>query len=125
MTKFVTPSLIIDELMQVDSDAPVETCFVYGKISWVQHGYFDVELMCGTQSKKVRFLSSLIKYQQDSPSTALIEIPKGIVIPFELSLFVLDDNAVARRLNHVEEYNSPRVIRNVEKQPERIGNIRI
>ena len=117
--------LVIDELMAIDPAAKRETCFVYGRLGWVRELYYDVELMHRGRSKPVRFLQANVKYDQDSPDTALIEIPKCLVLPLELSSFVLDDKDVARRREHVAIYNSPKVIRNVVKQPERVGNYRI
>lgn len=119
-------TLIIDELMLVEPGTAQETVFVHGAVSWVAVGYFDICLTAGTRKKDIRFLSSLIKYQLDSPCTALVEIPKGLVDAFHLSDFVLDEAALAKRRKHVDEYNAPKLMPSApERKPERIGSVRI
>lgn len=122
----MTPQLIIDELTNIDPTKKIERVFVYGTVSWIHTGYVDVCLMAGQRSKDVRFLTSMIRYERDSPCTALIEVPKGLIEAFDLVMVVLDDDHVARRKKHVAEYNSPKAAPATgEWKTERIGSVRI
>lgn len=116
---------LIDEMMGVKPRTPAPVCFVYGNLGWIHENHYDVELMRRGRTREVRFLHSMMPYVRDSASTALIEVPKGVVAALDLALFVLDDAEVAKYRARAEAFNAPYLPPTTTKKPELIGSVRI
>lgn len=117
---------IIADLTLVNTAEEAVKAYVYGRLIRVRGSHYDVELTKGNETKEVTLLQAVAKYELASPDTALISLPVGFVAALGIESFVLDEDEVERRRQHVAEYGALHISKTT-KQPaaEKVGGVRI
>lgn len=101
--------------------------FIHGQIKWTQEDAVTFNLWKGNRTGTPKLPRRLINYQMTmtSPDTALIEVPKSLIIPFRLTAFILTDEEIEKYKQKVQEHQSLKFSTAPQKKPEKIGNVRI
>jgi hypothetical protein len=120
----MTPQEVIAELTGMTGVENIETVYLHGSLKWVHADHYDFVLRKNGRSIDVKLLQSVTSYERDSDTTALIALPRAFAEAVELTDFILSEDEVATKQDHVAVFNTPRHLQ-PRKPVESIGGIRI